>query len=459
LASDSTDNVPVRKEDHMPGRRTRSRKKSSDAVMPKQFVQTRQKTPTPIPSIDSDLYGLSPGGEVSRSRIEANAAAKSGSQRTSLSRPPSALRGRGTPGIDSSVLALNNFKRRARKPSIIRINTAQNSEVEDNTEDFSLPLGSDDFAPVDESTPLNVKKRRMAAGKSTSALDTPASSSARKRKFDETQLDGERTRTAMSSAPLSSPPPVSSDDDRLPNQQIFPSIETNDVEDRLSDTMAPPLSSSSAQLSPLHSDIEAMNEGISRKRLKAVQPSSLQLEKFLPKIRRNQRPSRAAKNVLDIPDSSELSSVDLPSPSPISERGNDTFMGRRGRSTRVKASVSKKLPTKSPAKKPGVLTESKSKSNARLGRQARDVNHAQSTPNLKSKSGTTPLKKSSRRRTYGNRNKPDQENDEDVSFRLEEQDESTLSVLQENRDKALSQMKNKFAEVDDWEMEFETVDY
>ncbi|KAH7064155.1 hypothetical protein BKA63DRAFT_427930 [Paraphoma chrysanthemicola] len=74
-------------------------------------------------------------------------------------RPPSAIKVGATPAHENSILALTNFKRRARQPSLLRM-VQQTTDLEDNdqsglddTDDFDF----DDFLPQAESTPLNVR--------------------------------------------------------------------------------------------------------------------------------------------------------------------------------------------------------------------------------------------------------------------------------------------------------------
>jgi hypothetical protein len=80
----------------------------------------------------------------------------------SVVRPQSAVKMQSTPGAESSVLALQNFRRRARQPSLLQM--VQNPELAatpiDDTTDFTLgSLGDeDDFAPHDEGTPLQMSK-------------------------------------------------------------------------------------------------------------------------------------------------------------------------------------------------------------------------------------------------------------------------------------------------------------
>jgi hypothetical protein len=78
-------------------------------------------------------------------------------------------------------------------------------------------------------------------------------------------------------------------------------------------------------------------------------------------------------------------------------------------------------------------------------------------------STTKTVKKSTgegkRRITYGRGDDEEKENDQDSEFLPEVIELEESSVLEEvNKSAELTKMKNKFAEVDDWEMEYESVD-
>jgi hypothetical protein len=459
--------------EHAPAPKSRpvSRRQSpNNSVTGSVTARQRQRTPTRASSIDSDLYGLSPGGEISRAKLEASALsvsqsrsnAATGSRRPSFSRRGSMLRGaRATPGMDSSVLALNHFKRRARKPSIIRFtNTAQNSEVEDNdfAGDLSLglsELGSDGFNPVGESTPLNIGKARNPTTRTSTAGTSVLSSATRKRKFDETTAP--EIVVVASSPPLSSPRETPSrDEDSLPERgahseaDALPAAGSVEAEP-LSDTMGPPMSSESGDRSPVMTNSQ---EVAARKKIRLNQPTTEQLELLLPKMPRK-RPVRATrKDIYELSDS-PLESVDREpedDESDIVESIESEDERVSTKTNRRGAATSRRQATKSPAqvkrkKQPSVLADSRNKGNAR-----RKVKSSVET----SKPGTSP-KKSARRRTYGSRNNANKENDEEVSF-LPELDESIVIVQEAARDTALTAMRKKFEEVDEWEMEFEEVE-
>ncbi|KAI9815534.1 MAG: hypothetical protein M1827_002668 [Pycnora praestabilis] len=156
----------------------------------------------------------------------------------------------GTPGMETSVLAIANFKRRPRQPSILRM-------VERGNDDDDVD--EDDFNPDNESTPLNLSKSRSGiatdAGSAVLSSELPITSSSRKRKL--TRLDDQ---ALHSSLPLPAEPfhvPATAGDSSesldLPDeyQNVHQSIEQpaeRSSPPRIwSETMAPPRSSSPLQ--------------------------------------------------------------------------------------------------------------------------------------------------------------------------------------------------------------------
>jgi len=158
----------------------------------------------------------------------------------------------GTPAQVGSALKLGNFRRRARAPSIL--GTAQKArqqrlDYEDDDED--------DFNPEDESTPLNLSKTR-----NTTSSSAASSSNPRKRKLSAAQVP--------QSSPLARSPSVDEAEERIPatgsmvddeeerseapsspQVPLRASVESRSVTpEPMSETMAPPRSSSSAPSSP-----------------------------------------------------------------------------------------------------------------------------------------------------------------------------------------------------------------
>jgi len=158
---------------------------------------------------------------------------------------------RGTPAQVGSALKIGNFKRRAREPSIL--GTAQKAQPQQLDYDDD---DEDDFNPEDESTPLNLSKNRNMTTSSVSSSTNP-----RKRKLSSVQVP-------RSSPSLPSPRRFQSEervpatgqlsdeeeegsDLRSPENDLLPSIEgRSDTPEPLSETMAPPRSSSSLPSSP-----------------------------------------------------------------------------------------------------------------------------------------------------------------------------------------------------------------
>ncbi|KAI4250450.1 MAG: hypothetical protein L6R40_000048 [Gallowayella cf. fulva] len=161
--------------------------------------------------------------------------------------PSRIAKAQATPLRENSVLAIENFKRRPRQPSLLQIAQAQHVAV-DSEHDDTL----DDFNPDDESTPfgksgLDAHQERL----STSSSRQPSS---RKRKLStpEIQVPASQSHSfsGRTSSPASSLPDNVSDavaEDSQPNPTL-PPIPTSKTplapRPVDSDTMAPPESSS-----------------------------------------------------------------------------------------------------------------------------------------------------------------------------------------------------------------------
>lgn len=211
-------------------------------------------------SIDSDLAeenGLTSVGKRNTSGLGLGTfRGRAGSRR------PSSVGG-DRPEI-GSVLRLGNFKRRAREPSIL--GTAQKPLQSRPT--FDSDSDSEDFAPEDESTPLNFAKGRAV----------PSSSSSRKRKLSNIQVprsqEAARTQQSPSKLPIDNSDledtvpataPIESDGEEEEEEELpelekvlspedspLSSIERIETPEPMSETMAPPRGSSSS-LSPAQS--------------------------------------------------------------------------------------------------------------------------------------------------------------------------------------------------------------
>lgn len=159
----------------------------------------------------------------------------------------------GTPAV-GSALRLGNFKRRAREPSILGTARKARPEAPPSDEDEE---DEEDFNPEDESTPLNLSKTRTANTSSAGSSSNP-----RKRKLSARQVP-------LPSSPLPSANAVNdqvivpatasvhdeaeqySDAPASSEELPMPSIEARSMSpELLSETMAPPRSSSEEPGSP-----------------------------------------------------------------------------------------------------------------------------------------------------------------------------------------------------------------
>ncbi|CAG5149363.1 uncharacterized protein ALTATR162_LOCUS2352 [Alternaria atra] len=165
-------------------------------------------------------------------------------------RPPSAIKVGATPAHERSILALSNFRRRPRQPSLLR-QVQQTTDVEDNDQDDldnTDNFDFDDFLPHAESTPLNVRKQAPEEEIRNDSGTQVSSSGSRgtKRKF-----------SSIVQVPRSSPPAspqsggdVESEQPPSPSlPEVVPSREqvveqTQEDEEPMSETLAPPMSSS-----------------------------------------------------------------------------------------------------------------------------------------------------------------------------------------------------------------------
>lgn len=354
-------------------------------------------------------------------------------------RPPSAIKVGATPAHEASILALTNFKRRPRQPSLLRM-VQQTTDVEDNADsglDDTDNFDFDDFLPHAESTPLNTRKN-LVDGEDRNDSGTQVSSSGSrgvKRKLSPV------VQVPQSSPPYDPPSGADVESGRSPSPslpEILPTREeiiaqTQEEQEPMSETYAPPMSSSPVREVPRpvqspvqtqpsrrgrpsrknpqyqESDPDETETPAKAKRTtkaKAQQKiSTVQLKSLLP--RRRNRNFRD-RDEFDI-DSSEVTPIDsdqdeLQMPNP-----------------RVRARAAT-----------GKLTSPKAAKKTARGKKA----------------GTARLSK-----TYSRRVLSDKENEgQDV-----EAEEPTEVSIIEHSEKLLA-IKKKFEDVDAFELEFETAD-
>jgi hypothetical protein len=145
-----------------------------------------------------------------------------------------------TPGPPNSVLRTGQVKRRARAPSILGTGRKDQSRGKEIDYDEDEDEEEDDFNPEDESTPLNLSKARPASHHSSPAVSSSAVNP-RKRK--------------LSAVPARISSPLLSNDDEAASSNPVQASQSEPPQrfstpEPLSETMAPPQSSSPEQRSP-----------------------------------------------------------------------------------------------------------------------------------------------------------------------------------------------------------------
>lgn len=358
-------------------------------------------------------------------------------------RPPSAIKVGATPAHEKSILALTNFKRRARQPSLLRM-VQQTTDVEDNDQDGLDSTGDfdfDDFLPQAESTPLNV--RRAAPGdevRNDSGTQVSSSGSrGTKRKLSPV------VQVPRSSPPFSPPSGADVESERSPSPslpEVLPSREevieqTQDDPEPMSETLAPPRSSSSVrELSEPHqSPAQRHSRRIRRRAKTPVQDydsqgeetetpakttrgakkntqqtiSTAQLKNLLPRRRNRMRD----RDEFDLESSDEVTQID---------------------SDQDELQMSERRNHRRPAA--GKLASPRATKKNTRGKKAGPAKVA---------------KKASR--TYSRRISSDKEND-----RADQNQNSINEVSVIEHSERLAAIRKKFEEVDAFELEFEDVD-
>ena len=231
-------------------------KKRRDATLKTKASQARKISPeAAIPSIElkdsrsETIIKAAKEPSPASSEIDSLYASPSPARTTN---PQSTLKTQGTPAMDTSILALANFKRRPRQPSILRMV----QQTSDNEEDF------DDFNPDDESTPLNLHKyvEQECGGKGTGRRSSTSihTSGSRKRKLSSPDIQVPRSSPPAMSSPTEgrggsiSPSEPSSLPEHIAETQEGNVQEEQQQDPEIwSETMAPPKSSSSLPNSPI----------------------------------------------------------------------------------------------------------------------------------------------------------------------------------------------------------------
>jgi hypothetical protein len=456
-------------------------------------------------------------------------------QRTSFARPGSALKAHGTPSVETSMLALKNFKRRPRQPSMLqmvqqRTASARPSAAFRQAEDtavFDVDNASDDdeddFAPDAEGTPARVGKRTQQPpaeqGQKTSGQRTaspaqqhssrngtsrkrksiddgeppstlgalrakrprpsavevedelpagfPTTSSVRRsspQREESSPLKGYPEVQVINSSPESTPPtehssPNNQDQDKefenaIPSTELGqhelpltgPESPRRNEEVTVNGTMAEPLSSSPPPELPFATQqTDIMAEPLTQispprrpkrdykkqKKKKAPAPmTTAALQSLLPKRRQPLKP-RHRKSEYDFDQESSDNEQPL-DPTALSENEDELGANLRGRSKTKPISTRRKTKAKpKTTKKP------------------------KAAPARKSTAAKT-------KKTYGRAQTTASDKENDAGF--EEGNDSLLpdtsmSMYEAAQSKELEAARKKFAAVDEWDMEFESVSF
>jgi hypothetical protein len=356
-------------------------------------------------------------------------------------RPPSAMKVGATPAREASILALTNFKRRPRQLSSLRM-MQQHTDAEDNDQsglDDTDNLDFDDFLPHAESTPLNVRKNASEAETRNDSGTQVSSSGSRgvKRKLSPV------VQVPRSSPPCDSPPgtnveSVRSSSSSLP--EIMPSREevvaqTQDEAEPLSDTFAPPMSSSPVRevSRPVQTPVQARNTRKVRSSEKAPTYNESDAEETeTPAKAKRKSKSKPLPNM----STAQLKSL-LPRRRNRTLRDRDEFDMDSSEATPVDSDQDELQ-----------LPDPRSRQRTAAGKLATPKATRKTARGKKAAAAKTKASK-----TYSRRISSDKENDATNAA-----DEPTEASVIEHSEK-LEAIRKKFEEVDKFELEFETVEY
>lgn len=419
-------------------------------------------------------------------------------------RPVSALHRKvqATPGAESSVLALANFKRRPRQPSILHIGR-QDTTVSESDSDLDEML--DDFQPDDESTPFHVSRLKPTThvtpsdpSAEISSTERLSSSNSRKRKITPPEIQVPRSQSPtmhMTSSPpeplqgpeveepyvISTTSPPLFEPDRAGHDLPSKRTRTIPAQDIWSDTMAPPQSSSPVQSPAKHQSTRSSRTTnpsakpksntkrkqptrkgdtdqstrlqATRQKKEPLKPiSTATLQNLLPRRRHRQRddfdiPS-SDEHELDTPavgeDEDELS---FSAPKSRRKTAGARTKQRGARVTRTPATT-RKTPARAKSKAPAIHRK-KDKASDPVRTYSRRVSDKENEG--EGEEGGEGGDDSS---------EPDHLSDADVSDgkgQVGRKGEAAAVPAKVRATKELKTLAQKFKEVDAWEMEFEEV--
>ncbi|KAL8983330.1 MAG: hypothetical protein Q9205_002414 [Flavoplaca limonia] len=433
---------------------------------------------------DSAPKRLARTGQDADRQMQFTQAARAPSQKIA---PVQIAKTQATPLRENSVLALENFKRRQRQPSILQIAQAHNAAADLENDDTL-----DDFNPDDESTPLGVSHPYSQQELSSTSS---RQSSSRKRKLSTPEIQVPASQMQSPSNPPSSPPPSQPEDlfdivaeDSQPNPTLppIPTRHSPQPDPIDSDTMAPPQSSSlptspqklqrnlqsknrtkkapvttksksnrifldngSHSILPPHSPSPTQSSPTTatqvRSPLKPLTTSALQ--NLLP--RRRHRSSNKENTVFDLITSSEIESPNVDEDEDELQYHPSTKMAHKPRSEKPKKNGQKTKSGKKGKNEANSMATKKSGKGAAAHRGP--AQHRQST--------TYTRKKMQNTSEVGNDENELFESDDDGSG--EDGHRSGRGavglVLDGKAKQEMKKLAAKFREVDDWGLEFEEV--
>ncbi|KAL1958088.1 hypothetical protein VTO42DRAFT_5128 [Malbranchea cinnamomea] len=372
----------------------------------------------------------------------------------------------GTPGFDSSMLS--NFRPRPRQPSILHL--MDDDEDEDGSSDLDSEAFLGSFHPEDESTPLNLGRRKTLppaealppspSPRKQNAVHQSTPSVKKRRLFavEVPVLDSDGYSTLHSDQITAGDAAVdneeqqqqqpdddaadhSSDDDSIPlpeplDQQLSPEI--------LSQTMAPPISSS-----PIFSPPQASTQPSKPTPSQTRRLSSHQLRISTATLRENLLPLRRRRRQLR--PRSGMEQFDVPTDSDDEEEN----AGRAADEDELSYLPNKdgrRRTKKNPLKSNRQGVNKKIERPSRTSRGGKDKGSTAETTwrTWQSRPAKAQL-------TYSRRRSPDKENDDAMEASDVPQDDAPEDASHVICSKELLKAKKFFAEVDQWQMDFEDV--
>jgi hypothetical protein len=481
-------------------------------------ANTVATTKSSAPSAET-LVRKSP--EPSSPPVRDRPAGAMGRRRSSTIQPPgSVLRLQNTPALENSLLALKNFRRRPRQSSILHMVQQRNASArpsaahvtdmdESTLSGLDLELYSDDedvddFAPDAEGTPLKLsttgdglgrgigpgaKKRSSSSGRE--GVEHPSSSRSKRQKIavpdsqepepDADQADSDvvisssrqsmspvnndilvinsETSSLSSTPPTEPPSPLSScdlpvDDFVIPSteeeQRNAQNVELDDESVNDDQIMADPLSSSPRRTTradnapsgtwaePIsqHSPLPAQRTPTRTRNTKSKTVLTATLTSLLPK-RRRMIGQRARRTDYDMDSQTDDDEAQVHRDTSLFDDDEDE-LANSARRPASRSATAKSRPGR------GTTTD-------------KSTRHVKAISNAAVVSKNTTSTSKRKRRTYGRANTAsDQENEEQADEQSDGVDVST-TMHEVAHGKELEDARRKFAEVDDWNMEFESM--